>query len=187
MTKELAKLESTLADAKHHEARLAADLNKAQEALNTAVEARRNALLDEGTDTKAFATAESKAAQAERMLAAVADAASVAKARADAAEQQLSDAKEQGAREKRASELRAQAAAIEAAHLAVVPPLEKLAAALKAAPSVFQAIETATFLETFVPQIATSITSTRAELEQQAAIALSGSQQVVQLRKAGAA
>jgi hypothetical protein len=131
MSKELAKMESTLADAKRHESRLAVELAKAQAAAAAAIEERRTVLLTDATDNaKAVSQAEAKAAQAERMLAAVANAAQVAKARATAAEQALTAARAAAAREARAAEITSRLAPIEKAFKDAQRPIMDLVKAL---------------------------------------------------------
>jgi hypothetical protein len=170
----ISKLEKDLSSHKSTVDRLTTDKAKAQEAADQAQEHLRNLWL-EGADAKVIAQAEGKSAAKQYTLSAVTDALRIAQERATESERQLANAKDQTIRERRATELRSQAAAIESAHAALGVPLEKFAAALKAAPSAFPAAEAAQFLETFIPQLAGSVTAARAELEAQAVMALSGS------------
>jgi hypothetical protein len=171
----ISKLEKQVADHNRTVDRLTTEESRTLQVEESAGSELQSLLLDEGADAKAIASTEKRLAAARLSHDAVVGALSVAKARAENAERELANAKEQTKREQRAKELREQASAIESAHAAVIVPLEKLVVALKAAPSVFAADEAGRFLEGFLPQLANSVSSARAELEQQAVMSLSGS------------
>jgi hypothetical protein len=171
----ISKLEKQVADHNRTVDRLATEETRTLQVEESVGSELQSLLLDEGADAKSIASAEKRLAAARLSHDAVVGALSVAKARAENAERELTLAHEAAAKEKRAAELRQQATAIESAHAAIGVPLEKFLAALKAAPSAFPADEAGRFLESFLPQLAASVTAARAELEAQAVIALSGS------------